>query len=160
MSKKKENKVTKSVEDNIVKITKAIINIYALKEKALNIQTDKIDDNSEENRQKLFEVKSQLRDVQNEFHYTAKELFDNPEYTGRKVKTNYIDEFTGYEPTPIRRYAYHDLELMLREDYEFCKNAPVRKSIKKMNKARRKFFKLNNNYTKGTKLKKNLVNMV
>ena len=160
MSKKKENKVTKSVEENIVKITQAIINIYALKEKALNIQTDKIDDNSEENRQKLFEVKSQLRDIQNEFHYTAKELFDNPEYTGRKVKTNYIDEFTGYEPTPIRRYAYHDLELMLRSDYEFCKNAPVRKSIKKMNKARRKFLKLNNNYTKGTKLKKNLVNMV
>ena len=160
MSKEKENKVTKSVEENIVKITQAIINIYTLKEKALNIQTDKIDDNSEENRQKLFEVKSQLRDIQNEFHYTAKELFDNPEYTGRKVKRNYIDEFTGYEPTPIRRYAYHDLELMLREDYEFCKNAPVRKSIKKMNKARRKFLKLNNNYTKGTKLKKNLVNMV
>ena len=74
MSKKKENKVTKSVEENIVKITQAIINIYALKEKSLNIQTDKIDDNSEENRQKLFEVKSQLRDIQNEFHYTAKEL--------------------------------------------------------------------------------------
>ena len=53
MSKKKENKVTKSVEENIVKITQAIINIYTLKEKALNIQTDKIDDNSEENRQKL-----------------------------------------------------------------------------------------------------------
>ena len=71
MSKKKENKVTKSVEDNIVKITNAIIDIYSLKEKALNIQTDKIDDNSEENRQKLFEVKAQLRDIQNDFHYTA-----------------------------------------------------------------------------------------
>ena len=69
MSKKKENKVTKSVEDNIVKITNAIIDIYSLKEKALNIQTDKIDDNSEENRQKLFEVKAQLRDIQNDLSY-------------------------------------------------------------------------------------------
>ena len=30
MSKKKENKVTKSVEDNIVKITNAIFDIYSL----------------------------------------------------------------------------------------------------------------------------------
>lgn len=159
--KSKENKikVTSSVEKNMVDIATAVINIYEIKTAELKCKAMKIDDNSDKNKENLRIIQEKLRETLNEFHYLAKALFENPEYTGRQVKTNYLEEFTGKEPTPTRRYTYFDMEMLLREDYLFCKNAPVRKVLRKMNKAKTKFWRYSNNFTKKTNMKYMLVNM-
>ena len=59
---------------------------------------------------------------------------------------------------PKKRYAYYDAERLIRDEYEFCKNRKVRKAINKMEKQIRKFYKLSNNYTKKTQVKKILTN--
>jgi hypothetical protein len=158
MAKKSKVKVTKSVEENLLTIIKTIIKIYEIKSNEQLCKAVIIDNKNDDNKNQLLSVQSQLRDVLNNFHYEAKALYENPEYEGRRTKTNYVDEFLNKEPKIIKRYAYFDLERILIEDYMDCKNRPVKKGVLKMIKAKRKFQKISNNYTKKTKMKKAIVN--
>ena len=83
---------------------------------------------------------------------------ENENYTGKQFLKNFIEEFTLVDAKPKKRYAYYDAERLIRYEYEFCKNRKVRKAINKMEKQRRKFYKLSNNYTKKTQVKKILTN--
>jgi hypothetical protein len=158
MSKKSKVKVTKSVEENMLAIIKTIIKIYEIKSAEQLCKGIIIDDKNQQNKDNLNSIQSNLREVLNNFHYQAKALYENPEYEGRRTRTNYVDEFLNKEPKILKRYAYFDLERILIEDYMDCKNRPVKKGILKMIKAKRKFQKVANNYTKKTKTKKAIVN--
>ena len=156
----KKIKVTPSVEKDMLTIADTIVKIYSAKQTELECKVKKLNNNSEESRNNLNNIQENLRQMLNTLHYQIKNLFDNPEYTGRRFKTNYTEEFINKEPKSIRRYTYFDMEMLFREDYYFCKNKGVRKAVKKVVKANRNYWKLSNNYTKKTELKKTVDNYV
>lgn len=158
VKKNKKIKVASSVEKNMVQITNTIVNIYNIKLKELALKTEKVDNNTQQVRENLFNIQAEIREVLNTCHYDIKALYENTEYEGRRTKTNYLEEFINKEQKVLRRYAYFDIERILREDYYDCKNAPVRKGIRAMMKAKKKYIKLSNTYTKKTHMKKLLVN--
>ena len=145
--KNKEIKLPTSVENNIISIITTIEKIYEIKFTELSLLTTKIDNNTEEVRNQMEICDEQIT-----------VLFENENYTGKQFLKNFIEEFTLVDAKPKKRYAYYDAERLIRDEYEFCKNRKVRKAINKMEKQRRKFYKLSNNYTKKTQVKKILTN--
>lgn len=156
--KNKDIKLPTSVENNIISIINTIEIIYEIKFTELSLSTTKIDNNTEEVRNQIFEVRNLLRNQMEICDEQITTLFEDENYTGKQFLKNFIEEFTLVDAKPKKRYAYYDAERLIRDEYEFCKNHKVRKAINKMEKQRRKFYKLSNNYTKKTKVKKILTN--
>ena len=156
--KNKEIKLPTSVENNIISIINIIEKIYKIKFTELSLLTTKIDNNTEEVRNQILEVRNLLRNQIEICDEQITTLFEDENYTGKQFLKNFIEEFTLVDAKPKKRYAYYDAERLIRDEYEFCKNRKVRKAINKMEKQRRKFYKLSNNYTKKTKVKKILSN--
>lgn len=156
--KNKEIKLPTSVENNIISIINTIEKIYEIKFTELSLLTTRIDNNTEEVRNQILEVRNLLRNQMEICDEQITTLFEDENYTGKQFLKNFIEEFTLVDAKPKKRYAYYDAERLIRDEYEFCKNLKVRKAINKMEKQRRKFYKLSNNYTKKTKVKKILSN--
>lgn len=156
--KNKEIKLPTSVENNIISIINVIKKIYEIKFTELSLLTTRIDNNTEEVRNQILEVRNLLRNQMEICDEQITTLFEDENYTGKQFLKNFIEEFTLVDAKPKKRYAYYDAERLIRDEYEFCKNCKVRKAINKMEKQRRKFYKLSNNYTKKTKVKKILSN--
>lgn len=156
--KNKEIKLPTSVENNIISIINTIEKIYEIKFTELSLLTTRIDNNTEEVRNQILEVRNLLRNQMEICDEQITTLFEDENYTGKQFLKNFIEEFTLVDAKPKKRYAYYDAERLIRDEYEFCKNSKVRKAINKMEKQRRKFYKLSNNYTKKTKVKKILSN--
>lgn len=156
--KNKEIKLPTSVENNIISIINTIEKIYEIKFTELSLLTTRIDNNTEEVRNQILEVRNLLRNQMEICDEQITTLFEDENYTGKQFLKNFIEEFTLVDAKPKKRYAYYDAERLIRVEYEFCKNRKVRKAINKMEKQRRKFYKLSNNYTKKTKVKKILSN--
>lgn len=158
--KKHKIKVTPSVEKDMLIVADTLQKVYSIKQAELACKVAKLNDNSEQNRENLNKIQENLREVLNTLHYQIKALFENPEYNGRKFKTNYTEEFINKEAKSIRRYTYFDMDRLFRDDYYFCKNKGVRKAVKKAVKAKRKYWKDSNRYTLKTDLKKTVDNYV
>lgn len=156
--KNKDIKLPTSVENNIISIVNIIEKIYEIKFTELSLLTTKIDNNTEEVRNQIFEVRNLLRNQMEICDEQITTLFEDENYTGKQFLKNFIEEFTLVDAKPKKRYAYYDAERLIRDEYKFCKNRKVRKAINKMEKQRRKFYKLSNNYTKKTQVKKILSN--
>ena len=156
--KNKEIKLPTSVENNIISIITTIEKIYEIKFTELRLLTTKIDNDTEDVRNQILEVRNLLRNQMEICDEQITVLFENENYTGKQFLKNFIEEFTLVDAKPKKRYAYYDAERLIRDEYEFCKNRKVRKAINKMEKQRRKFYKLSNNYTKKTQVKKILTN--
>lgn len=154
----KDVKLPASVESNIINIINSIQKIYEIKFAELQLKTTKIDNNTEEVRNQIFEIQNFLRNEMENCSELISVLFENEEYTGKQFLKNFIEEFNLVEAKPKKRYAFYDAERLIRDEYEFCKNRKVRKAINKMESQRRKFYKLSNNYTKKTQVKKILSN--
>lgn len=156
--KNKETKLSTNVENNMIDIINTIEKIYEVKLIELKLKTDKIDNNTAEIREQIFQIQNILRDEMDRCSQFIEILFNNNEYTGKQCLKNYIVEFNLSEAKPKKRYAYYDIERIIIDNYEFCKNSKIRKAISNLKKKSKKYSKLSNNYTKKTKVKKLLVN--
>ena len=156
--KNKDIKLPTSVENNIISIINTIEKIYEIKFTELTLLTERIDNNTEEVRNQILEVRNLLRNQMEICDEQITTLFEDENYTGKQFLKNFIEEFTLVDAKPKKRYAYYDAERLIRDEYELCKNRKLRKAINKMEKQRRKFYKLSNNYTKKTQVKKILTN--
>lgn len=93
--------------------------------------TTKIDNNTEEVRNQILEVRNLLRNQMEICDEQITTLFEDENYTGKQFLKNFIEEFTLVDAKPKKRYAYYDAERLIRDEYEFCKNRKVRKAINK-----------------------------
>lgn len=156
--KNKAIKLSTSVENNMIDIINIIEKIYEVKMIELKLKTDKIDSNTAEIRDQIFQVQNILRNEMERCSQSIEFLFNNDKYTGKQCLKNYIVEFNLVEAKPKKRYAYYDIERIIIDNYEFCKNTKIRKAISNMKKKNKKYSKLSNNYTKKTNVKKLLAN--
>lgn len=130
--KNKEIKLPASVENNIISIINTIEKIYEIKFTELSLLTIRIDNNTEEVRNQILEVRNLLRNQMEICDEQITTLFEDENYTGKQFLKNFIEEFTLVDAKPKKRYAYYDAERLIRDEYEFCKNRKVRKAINKM----------------------------
>lgn len=89
--------------------------------------TTKIDNNTEEVRNQILEVRNLLRNQMEICDEQITTLFEDENYTGKQFLKNFIEEFTLVDAKPKKRYAYYDAERLIRDEYEFCKIAKLEK---------------------------------
>ena len=92
--KNKEIKLPTSVENNIISIITTIEKIYEIKFTELSLLTTKIDNNTEEVRNQILEVRNLLRNQMEICDEQITVLFENENFTGKQFLKFFFEEFS------------------------------------------------------------------
>ena len=105
--KNKEIKLPASVENNIISIINTIEKIYEIKFTELSLLTIRIDNNTEEVRNQILEVRNLLRNQMEICDEQITTLFEDENYTGKQFLKNFIEEFTLVDAKPKKLSLIH-----------------------------------------------------